>query len=225
MKLKCPDYDKHTLKLALKNTVGFSYVLNLTFSSCAEKVCADKTSNEMEGNTVPDTNFRVPQELSNIGKETLLREVHSEVQKAYEAPTDVPVVHVCVCFDGSWLTWRHTSLIDIAYVIYILIGLILTVIDFEVMCKVCHNCSVAKRELGESSAEYGISFEGYRKDCNINHSGSSTSKEMEAALILCRSTQALGFRYSTLLSDEDCKNFNYLTEKNVYGDKFKIKKE
>ncbi|GFW23652.1 hypothetical protein TNCV_4091951 [Trichonephila clavipes] len=35
--------------------------------------------------------------------------------------------------DGSWLTWGHTSLIDIACVIDILTGY---VIDFEVMCKV-----------------------------------------------------------------------------------------
>ncbi|GFW32867.1 hypothetical protein TNCV_1774341 [Trichonephila clavipes] len=50
------------------------------------------------------------------------------------------------------------------------------------MCNVCHSCSVAKRELGESSVEYGIWFEGHRKECDINHSGSSISMEMEAAL-------------------------------------------
>ncbi|GFX23616.1 uncharacterized protein TNCV_3595581 [Trichonephila clavipes] len=33
--------------------------------------------------------------------ETLLREVHSEVRKAYEAPTDVPVVDISVSYDGS----------------------------------------------------------------------------------------------------------------------------
>ncbi|GFT11197.1 uncharacterized protein TNCV_1143441 [Trichonephila clavipes] len=92
------------------------------------------------------------------------------------------------------------------------------------MCKVCRNCSAAKRELGESSAEYDIWFEDHRKDCDINHSGSSTSMEMEAALILWERSQEMGFRYSTLLSDGDCKIFNYLTEKNVYGDKFEIKK-
>ncbi|GFW93141.1 uncharacterized protein TNCV_3888821 [Trichonephila clavipes] len=48
---------------------------------------------------------------------------------------------------------------------------------------------------------------------------------MEAALILWERTQEMGFRYSTLLSDGDCKTFNYLTEKNVYGDKFEIKIE
>ncbi|GFX71274.1 uncharacterized protein TNCV_3410441 [Trichonephila clavipes] len=155
-----------------------------------------------------------------IAEETLQREVHSEVRKAYEAPTDVPVFDISVSFDGSWLTRGHTSLIGIAYVIDILTGY---VINFEVMCKVCRNCSWAKRELKESSAEYDIWFEGHRKDCDINHSGSSTM-EMEAALILWEKSQVMGFHYSTLLSDGDCKTFNYLTEKNVYGDKFDIKK-
>ncbi|GFT21865.1 uncharacterized protein TNCV_3179691 [Trichonephila clavipes] len=112
MKQKYPDWYKQTLKLALRNKVGFSYVLNLTCSSCAENVCAVETSNERQ--------------------ETLQSEVHSEVRKAYEAPTDVPVVDISVSFDGSWLTRGHTSLIGIACVIDILTCY---VIDFEVMCK------------------------------------------------------------------------------------------
>ncbi|GFX85234.1 uncharacterized protein TNCV_4849161 [Trichonephila clavipes] len=83
--------------------------------------------------------------------DTLLREVHSEVRKAFKAPTDVPVVDLSVSFDGSWLTRGHTSLFGIACLIDILTSYI---IDFEVMCKVCRNCYVAKRELGESSVEY-----------------------------------------------------------------------
>ncbi|GFY31157.1 uncharacterized protein TNCV_4360641 [Trichonephila clavipes] len=154
-----------------------------------------------------------------IAAETLQSEVHSEVRKAYEAPTDVPVVDTSVSFDSSWLTRGHTSLIGIAYVIDILTGY---VIYFEVMCKICRNCSVAKRELGESSAVYNIRFEGHRKDFDINQSGSSTSMEMEAALILWERSQEMGFCYSILLSDGYCKTFNYLTEKNVYGDKFEI---
>ncbi|GFV44008.1 hypothetical protein TNCV_3571291 [Trichonephila clavipes] len=68
MKLKCPDCDKQTLKLALGNKVGFSYVLNLTCSSCAENVCAVETFYERQGNTVPDINLRITQAFSNIGK-------------------------------------------------------------------------------------------------------------------------------------------------------------
>ncbi|GFU87067.1 hypothetical protein TNCV_1020511 [Trichonephila clavipes] len=71
------------------------------------------------------------------------------------------------------------------------------------MCKVCHNCFVAKKELGESNEKYAICFEDDPKNIDINHSGSSTAMEMEAAFILWGRSQALGFRYSTLLSDGD----------------------
>ncbi|GFS87890.1 hypothetical protein TNCV_4084381 [Trichonephila clavipes] len=64
---------------------------------------------------------------------------------------------------------------------------------------------VANKELRESSAEYDIWFEGRRKDCDNYHSGSSTSMEMEAALILWERSQEMGFHYSTLLSDGYCK--------------------
>ncbi|GFW50281.1 uncharacterized protein TNCV_4696981 [Trichonephila clavipes] len=114
MKLKCPDCDKKKLG----NKVEFFYVLNLTCSSGAEKVCAVETSNESQA--------------YGIAAETLQSEVHSEVSKSYEAPTDVPVVDISVSFDGSWLTRGHTSLIGIVGVIDILTGY---VIDFEVMCK------------------------------------------------------------------------------------------
>ncbi|GFW98259.1 uncharacterized protein TNCV_332111 [Trichonephila clavipes] len=48
--------------------------------------------------------------------------------------------------------------------------------------------------------------------------------EMEAALTLWDPT-SLGFRYITVLSDGDCKTFNYLCEEKVYGPDIVIKKE
>ncbi|GFU77192.1 uncharacterized protein TNCV_2789591 [Trichonephila clavipes] len=87
------------------------------------------------------------------------------------------------------------------------------VVDFEVMSKVCRHCSVAKNKLGQSSAEFSIWYEGHKSECDINHLGSSTSMEMEAALTLWKRSTSLGFRYITVLSDGDCKTFNYLCEK------------
>lgn len=49
--------------------------------------------------------------------------------------------------------------------------------------------------------------------------------EMEAALILWSRSLSFGFRYVTLLSDGDCKTYNYITEKNIYGPGIQIKKE
>ncbi|GFW71452.1 uncharacterized protein TNCV_3459781 [Trichonephila clavipes] len=99
------------------------------------------------------------------------------------------------------------------------------VVDFEVMSKVCRHCSVAKNKLGQSSAEFSIWYEGHKSECEINHLGSSTSMEMEAALTLWKRSTSLGFRYITVLSDGDCKTFNYLCEKKVYGPDIVIKKE
>ncbi|GFT19931.1 uncharacterized protein TNCV_4993571 [Trichonephila clavipes] len=48
---------------------------------------------------------------------------------------------------------------------------------------------------------------------------------MEAALTLWKRSTSLGFRYITVLSDGDCKTFNYLCEKKVYGPDIVIKKE
>ncbi|GFU67861.1 uncharacterized protein TNCV_1201051 [Trichonephila clavipes] len=48
---------------------------------------------------------------------------------------------------------------------------------------------------------------------------------MEAALTLWKRSTSLGFRYITVLSDGDCKTFNYLCEKKMYGPDIVIKKE
>ncbi|GFS54368.1 uncharacterized protein TNCV_4808721 [Trichonephila clavipes] len=63
--------------------------------------------------------------------------------------------------------------------------------------------SVAKNKLGESSAEFSIWYEGHKRECDINHLGSSTSMEMEAAFTLWKRSTSLGFRYITVLSDGD----------------------
>ncbi|GFY04406.1 uncharacterized protein TNCV_4414941 [Trichonephila clavipes] len=49
--------------------------------------------------------------------------------------------------------------------------------------------------------------------------------EMEAALTLWKRSASLGFRYITVLSDGDCKTFNYLCEKKVYGPDIVIKRK
>ncbi|KFM63360.1 hypothetical protein X975_26415, partial [Stegodyphus mimosarum] len=49
--------------------------------------------------------------------------------------------------------------------------------------------------------------------------------EMEAALVFWKRSVSLRFRYVTLVSDGDCKTFNYLYDKKVYGSDVKIRKE
>ncbi|GFX79278.1 uncharacterized protein TNCV_695901 [Trichonephila clavipes] len=95
----------------------------------------------------------------------------------------------------------HSSLIGVGCVIDMLTGY---VVDFEVMSKLCRHCSVGKNKLDQSSAEFSIWYEGHKSECDINHLGSSTSMEMEAALTLWKRSTSLGFRYITVLSDGDC---------------------
>ncbi|GFX02720.1 uncharacterized protein TNCV_2011641 [Trichonephila clavipes] len=155
-----------------------------------------------------------------LASENIFAEIHREIKNVYENGAEI--TDLSVSFDGTWLTRGHTSLIGVGCVIDMLTGY---VVDFEVMSKVCRHCSVAKNKLGQSSAEFSIWYEGHKSECDINHLGSSTSMEMEAALTLWKRSTSLGFRYITVLSDGGCKTFNYLCEKKVYGPDIVIKKE
>ncbi|GFW15752.1 uncharacterized protein TNCV_3582501 [Trichonephila clavipes] len=129
---------------------------------------------------------------------TYLRKSTEKLKNVYENGAEI--TDLSVSFDGTWLTRGHTSLIGVGCVIDMLTGY---VVDFEVMSKVCRHCSVAKNKLGQSSAEFSIWYEGHKSECDINHLGSSTSMEMEAALTLWKRSTSLGFRYITVLSDGD----------------------
>ncbi|GFY11005.1 uncharacterized protein TNCV_2201131 [Trichonephila clavipes] len=146
-----------------------------------------------------------------LASENLFAEILREIKNAYENGAEI--AELSVSFDGTWLTRGHTSLIGVGSVIDMLTGYN---VDFEVMSKVCRHCSVAKNKLGPSSAEFSIWYEGHKSEYDINHLDSSTSMEMEAALTLWKRSTSLVFRYITVLSDGDCKTFNYLCEKK-YG--------
>ncbi|GFV55643.1 uncharacterized protein TNCV_1821301 [Trichonephila clavipes] len=134
-----------------------------------------------------------------LASENIFAEIHREIKNVYENGAEI--TDLSVSFDGTWLTRGHTSLIGVGCVIDMLTGY---VVDFEVMSKVCRHCSVAKKnKLGQSSAEFSIWYEGHKSECDINHLGSSTSMEMEAALTLWKRSTSLGFRYITVLSDGD----------------------
>ncbi|GFS81453.1 uncharacterized protein TNCV_895971 [Trichonephila clavipes] len=59
-------------------------------------------------------------------------------------------------------------------------------------------------------------MKGHKSECDINHLGSSTSMEMEAALTLWKRSTSLGFRYITVLSDGDCKRLTTCARKSVW---------
>ncbi|GFU19877.1 uncharacterized protein TNCV_2550931, partial [Trichonephila clavipes] len=121
-----------------------------------------------------------------LASENIFAEIHREIKNVYENGAEI--TDLSVSFDGTWLTRGHTSLIGVGCVIDMLTGY---VVDFEVMSKVCRHCSVAKNKLGQSSAEFSIWYEGHKSECDINHLGSSTSMEMEAALTLWKRSTSL----------------------------------
>ncbi|GFT13993.1 uncharacterized protein TNCV_3667381 [Trichonephila clavipes] len=124
-----------------------------------------------------------------------LNDVRSQVKSAYQSNS--AITDIDVTFDGTWLTWGHSSQIGVGCVIDLLTGFFM---DFEIMLKRCIECEHAK-------------------------SGSSCVMEQEAALKLWQRSEDSGFRYTTLLSDGDAKTYQYLNSKEVYGPEIKIKKQ
>lgn len=144
------------------------------------------------------------------------------MRNAYGNVNDSEIVNISVSFDGTWLTRGHTSQIGVGCIIDLLTGY---VVDYEVLLKRCTECEQAKASLMENSPEFDVWFQGHKKVCSINHSGSSGAMEVEAALKLWKRSEEKGFRYTTLLSDGDSKTFLKLTETKVYGKNIEIKKE
>ncbi|GFX34512.1 uncharacterized protein TNCV_3657501 [Trichonephila clavipes] len=76
----------------------------------------------------------------------------------------------------------------------------------------------AVRDLSGDSPDFAIWYEGHKSECQINHTGSSSSMEMEAAAILWqRYIKECNMRYTCILSDGDSKTFQHLMSLNIYG--------
>ncbi|GFX97882.1 uncharacterized protein TNCV_4905331 [Trichonephila clavipes] len=218
LKLLCSNCDenKTVVNTSLKS-VQTSHDVNLRITqafshigkgySAIEKFCMVMNIDPFSSTTYGKCARRLDNAYT-LASENIFEEIHREIKNVYENGAEI--TNLSVSFDGTWLTRGHTSLIGVGCVIDMLTGY---VVDFEVMSKVCRHCSVTKNKLGQSSAEFSIWYEGHKSECDINHLGSSTSMEMEAALTLWKRSTSLGFRYITVLSDGDCKTFNYLCEK------------
>ncbi|GFX79736.1 uncharacterized protein TNCV_2746551 [Trichonephila clavipes] len=101
------------------------------------------------GGSLPQINLGV-QGVTQWGPHTLLDEWCNIM---FENTTDTAngVIDILVSYDGLWQKRGHSSLYGIGIVIDILTGLI---IDYEILSKYCPECTIAKRDLGENSAEY-----------------------------------------------------------------------
>ena len=146
----------------------------------------------------------------------VLRTSVSKVKAAYlSMDPDVSITPLCitVSFDGSWHKRGHTSSYGVAAVIDIYAGL---VVDYVVLSKYCHACSMKKAELGPDSQLFHEWYESH-KDCAINYTGTSNGMEVEAARRLwSRSEERHGLRYTGFLSDGDSKAHKAVVEMKVY---------
>ncbi|GBN50321.1 hypothetical protein AVEN_71538-1 [Araneus ventricosus] len=130
--------------------------------------------------------------------------------------------NISVSYDGTWQKRGHTSLYGIGIVVDVLTGL---VIDYEILSKYRPECTTAKRDLVEHSADFSIWYKIHKPECSENYVGSSNAMEVKAAEILwTRSVENCGMRYMNVLSDGESKTYQHLLELDVYGDNMKISK-
>ncbi|GFU97297.1 uncharacterized protein TNCV_3889121 [Trichonephila clavipes] len=114
--------------------------------------------------------------------------------------------NVAVAVDGTWQKRGYTSLNGVVTVTSIDTD---KVIDVDILSKYC--------------ACKNLPF--HEKDCKRNCVGSSGAMEIQgASKIFQRSLSLHNARYITYLGDGDCKAFDAVKKKNIYGNEYPIEK-
>ncbi|GFX80558.1 uncharacterized protein TNCV_3929661 [Trichonephila clavipes] len=114
--------------------------------------------------------------------------------------------NIAVAVDGTWQKRGYISLNGVVTVTSIDTG---KVIDVDILSKYC--------------ACKNLPF--HEKDCKRNYVGSSGSMEIQgASKIFQRSLSLHNARYITYLGDGDCKAFDAVKKKNIYGNEYPIEK-
>ncbi|GFW29858.1 uncharacterized protein TNCV_3937251 [Trichonephila clavipes] len=114
--------------------------------------------------------------------------------------------NIAVAVDGIWQKRGYTSLNGIKFVTSIDTG---KVIDVDILSKYC-TCK-------------NLPF--HENDCKRNYVRSSGAMEIQgASKIFQRSLSLHNARYITYLGDGDCKAFDEVKKKNIYGNEYPIEK-
>ncbi|GFT70576.1 uncharacterized protein TNCV_1133321 [Trichonephila clavipes] len=114
--------------------------------------------------------------------------------------------YIAVAVDGTWQKRGYTSLNGVVTVTSIDTG---KVIDVDILSKYC--------------ACKNLPF--HEKDCKRNYVGSSGAMEIQgASKIFQRSLSLHIARYITYLGYGDCKAFDAVKKKNIYGNEYPIEK-
>ena len=151
-----------------------------------------------------------------------LVEAHDTVRRVYHdlyGASDGPI-QLSVSYDGTWKTRGFHSLFGVGFIIEVVTGL---VIDYAVRSKYCVECELVGNKLsGDDREEWQ---ELHRDNCDINHTGSSGSMEVEAAKVMwTRSMNLLDAQYTSILGDGDAAVMSALNSLQPYGADIAIEK-
>ena len=126
------------------------------------------------------------------------------------------VINIGVSFDGRWLTRGYRSKYGIGVVIDVVTE---HVIDYEVLCNYCQQCTAKAKTLGMDTVNYREWFAGHKNNCYINYIGSSNSMEMEETKQhWSQSIVRNKICYTNILRNDDLKIYSAIKEMIPYND-------
>ncbi|GFY16229.1 uncharacterized protein TNCV_2348741 [Trichonephila clavipes] len=186
----------------LKGKSGLAITFVLKCFACPYRV-EFSSSNFHEGTQIATINTRFVYAMRSIGKGAEAGRMFCGVMNLPQPPTRFAPYAVAV--DGTWQKRGYTSLNGVVTVTSIDTG---KGIDVDILSKYC--------------ACKNLPF--HEKDCKRNYVGSSGAMEIQgASKIFQRSLSLHNARYITYLGDGDCKAFDAVKKKNIYGNEYQLK--
>ncbi len=134
------------------------------------------------------------------------------------------IANVAITDDGTWQKRGHSSKIGVVFVISVEMGEIL---HYEVKSLFCHECK-AHTSCDHESVNYKEWKKAHKKNCEINHHGSSEEMEAVSAVdIFSRSIETRNLKYTTFVGDGNSSSFGWVKEalEKKFGTGYEIKKE
>ncbi|GFU93929.1 uncharacterized protein TNCV_2453001 [Trichonephila clavipes] len=162
----CRKFDINTKLTSAFLAIGRGHAALETFSAILGTPCMDRKTFSKCLENLCNKNETAKVEMLRISRE------HVRQTNLYSHP-DLGrnnIIDITVSYDGTWHKRGHTSLYGIGIVIDIMTSL---VVDFEVLSKYCHECSMAAKDMGEASPEFQIWKSGHSEKCQKNFDGSS----------------------------------------------------
>ncbi|GFV68973.1 uncharacterized protein TNCV_3247471 [Trichonephila clavipes] len=187
----------------LKGKSGLAITFVLKCFACPYRI-EFSSSNFHEGTQIATINTRFVYAMRSIGKGAEAGRMFCGVMNLPQPPTRFSPYAVAV--DGTWQKRGYTSLNGVVTVTSIDTG---KVIDVDILSKYC--------------ACKNLPF--HEKDCKRNYVGSSGAMEIQGASKIFQWSLSLhNARYITYLGDGDCKAFDAVKKKNIYGNEYPIEK-